>query len=176
MARIESIKKAITQSNYHRWIRIQRHDHHNLSPSYGHGGTTGLPWRRRRYRVPPNALNRTLTMAIHTEWCGGSIGKVVTCWLGREGGRPRREADNRGGRSPVRNSKVLEHDSTQASRRPPTLGLGEPNWTLAASTVALSPWFRCGSEISPCGIPAAQWWLATDWAKGRRWRDNERRR
>jgi hypothetical protein len=33
-----------------------------------------------------DALNRALTMEIHTERCSGSIGKDITCWLGREGG------------------------------------------------------------------------------------------
>jgi hypothetical protein len=92
----------------------------------------------------PNALTRVLTMAIHTERCGGSIGKDITCWVGREGGRPRREADGRGEQSPVTNSEVLERDSTQARRRPPNLGPGEPHWTLAASTIALGSRFRCG--------------------------------
>ena len=45
---------------------------------------------------------------------------------------------------PVRNSEVLERDSTQERRRPPNLGPGEPHWTLAASTVALGSRFRCG--------------------------------
>jgi hypothetical protein len=97
-------------------------------------------------------------MEIHTERWGGSIGEGITCWLGREGGRPQREVDGHGKRSLVRNSEALEHDSPKASCWPPIPGPSEPNWTLDESSIALSSRFWCCDNL---WVPPSQLsWLA----------------